>query len=73
VCRRTGAHVVSSSFPIPRKILSHHGDITLCIDLMYVNRLPFFVTISWKLQFATIDLVANCLTDTLSLSLTAML
>ena len=42
----TEAHVVSTITPVPPDILSLYHSITLYIDIMFVNKLPFLVTIS---------------------------
>jgi hypothetical protein len=40
--RRGEKHVTSDVSPIPRDILSLHREVTLCVDIMYVNKLPFW-------------------------------
>jgi hypothetical protein len=44
--RRGEEHVSSDILPVPRDILSLYRAVTLCVDIMYVNKLPFLVTIS---------------------------
>jgi hypothetical protein len=39
-------HVKSDLSPIPREILSLYREVTLCVDIMYINKLPFLLTIS---------------------------
>jgi hypothetical protein len=51
--------VLSDLTPIPKDILSLYCAVTLCIDIMYVNKLPFLVTISRNIKFATIELLRN--------------
>jgi hypothetical protein len=39
--------------------LQHHSDVTLCVDIFYVQGHPFFHTISRKVQFRTVAPVLN--------------
>jgi len=48
---------VPSSIPSP--ILDDHSNITLCADFFFVQGLPFFHTISWKLKFHMVTPVKN--------------
>ena len=40
-------------------ILEHYGEITLCVDLMYVNKVPLLVTLSRNVKFGTMEAVAD--------------
>ena len=40
-------------------ILKHYGEITLCVDLMYVNKVPLLVTLSWNIKFGMMEAVAD--------------
>ena len=44
--RWTNPHVATSVTPIPADILSLYHSVTLCVDIMFMNKLPFLVTIS---------------------------
>ena len=44
---------------VPEYIMKWHRDVTLCIDIFYINELPFFHTISRKLQFRTVEYIAS--------------
>jgi len=44
---------------VPAFILQHHSDVTLCMDIFYVQGHPFFHTISRKVQFRTVAPVLN--------------
>jgi hypothetical protein len=50
---------VSNLLPIPCNILSLYRVVTLCIDIMYVNKIAFLITISRQITFAMIKLLAN--------------
>ena len=40
-------------------ILEHYREITLCVDLMYVNKVPLLVTLSRNIKFGTLEAVAD--------------
>ena len=53
--RHRRSHVPSNAvLPIPSSILEAQQDVTLCVDLFYVNGLVFLLTISRNLQFVTV-------------------
>jgi hypothetical protein len=56
---------------VPQEILSLYRKVTLCVDIMYVNKIAFLVTISCHLKFATIEMIANCQEETVAKSLTS--
>jgi hypothetical protein len=39
--------------------LCNYRNVTLCIDLMFVNRIPFFMSISQKVHFITAEALDN--------------
>jgi hypothetical protein len=39
--------------------MERHQDVTLCIDLMCINKIPFLVTISRHIKFGTIEVVKS--------------
>ena len=45
--------------PLPKNIKEFHSHITLYIDFFFVNRIPFFHSISGKYQFRTVEAVHN--------------
>ena len=45
--------------PRRTEILEIHQRVTIAIDIMYVNKIPFFTTISRDLHFGTIECLAN--------------
>ena len=40
-------------------ILKYYGEITLCVDIMYVNKVPLLVTLSRNIKFGTMEAVAD--------------
>jgi hypothetical protein len=45
--------------PVPPSILTHYNKITLCIDLFFIDKIPFFTTISRKILFMTVEPLKN--------------
>ena len=43
----------------PDFVLKWHANVTLCIDIMYVNGMSFFHNISKKIQFRTIEYIPS--------------
>jgi hypothetical protein len=39
--------------------MEHCRDITLCVDIVFVNRIPFFMSISKKVRFVTAEAFKN--------------
>ena len=44
---------------IPTDVLKHYQKVTLCVDIMYVNKVAMLVSISRKIKFATIEVIPN--------------
>ena len=44
---------------IPPGIMERYRDVTLCIGIMYVNGVPFLVTISRHIKFGTVEVLKN--------------
>jgi hypothetical protein len=36
-----------------------HGDITMAIDIMYINKIPFMMTTSCTIHFGTAEMIKN--------------
>jgi len=65
-----GGHVTAAApASIPPMIHEQYRDITLCADIMFVNKIPFFVTISRHLRFATSENIGNMKIKTIQKSL----
>lgn len=57
---RPSPHDIQSSIdPVPPNILFRPKNITLAIDLMFVNRIPFLVTVSRNQKFITVEDLPN--------------
>jgi hypothetical protein len=44
---------------VPTEIIDRYKSVTLCGDIMFVNKIPFFVSISRNLKFGTAEMIAN--------------
>jgi hypothetical protein len=44
---------------LPATVMSHYQDIVLAADIMFVNGIPFFVTISRNIKFGTAEMIQN--------------
>ena len=43
--------------PLPAMVHERYQEVTLCADVMYVNGIPFLVSISRKIKFGTIEVL----------------
>jgi Zinc knuckle len=58
--RRSGVTIVRDHVNIPQSIFEKYRALTLCIDIMFVNRIALLVTIFQKLKFGTVEVIPNC-------------
>jgi hypothetical protein len=58
VCHSTDP-VTPSIDAVPFEVMKLHGNITLTIDIMFVNKIPFFITKSQDIHFVTIEALLN--------------
>ena len=57
--RRNPPIVDSPITSVPTSILERYRDVTLCVDIMYVNRVAMLVSISRNIKFGTIEAIPN--------------
>ena len=57
--RRNPPIIDSPATTIPAGILKHYQKVTLCVDIMYVNRVVMLVSISRSIKFVTIEVIPN--------------
>lgn len=43
----------------PVEIMRRNRDVTMCFDIMHLNRIPFLVSISRNIKFCTAETIAN--------------
>ena len=54
-CQPDAVEIIAENItPIPREILDNHKDITICIDIMKINKIPFLTTYGKVIQFGAI-------------------
>jgi hypothetical protein len=52
-------HVYGLLVDIPALLITQYRDVTLAADIMFVNQIPFFVTISRNIKFSTVGMIVN--------------
>jgi hypothetical protein len=57
--RRTGEHVKHAAVAVPSELMALYRKVTIGADIMFVNKLPFFVTISRNIKFCTVQLIPD--------------
>jgi hypothetical protein len=45
--------------PVPNEIIDIYWDVTVAIDITFVNKVPFFITIARGLKFRTVEALSN--------------
>jgi len=62
-------HVQVNFKDLPTEIMEKHSDVTLAIDVMFINRIPFVITTSRNIHFGTAELVKDMKKATLITSI----
>ena len=45
---------------LPEELLKQHKNVTLAVDIMYVNKvIPFIITASHNIHFGTAEMIKN--------------
>ena len=57
--RRPNDHVEAGVDAVPAEILELYGRVTLAIDIMFINKVAFFITMSRELRFGTVEALSN--------------
>mmetsp|Transcript_36995 Transcript_36995/g.52267 ORF Transcript_36995/g.52267 Transcript_36995/m.52267 type:complete len:1117 (-) Transcript_36995:618-3968(-) len=57
--RCSGKEVRGKYMDVPRSIMEQYKDVTLCVDIMFVNAIPFLVTIGRNVPFRTITVLRS--------------
>jgi hypothetical protein len=63
--RKTTEHVQPKYQDIPWAIMDIHRDVTVAADIMFVNRIGFFMSISRNIKFGTAEMIQNRKTKSL--------
>jgi len=40
-------------------LLEEHGNVTIAIDIMYINEIPYMMTTSQAIHFGTVEMIKN--------------
>jgi hypothetical protein len=57
--RENPEHVPSDVVAVPTEIQELHRNVTMSIDIFFVNKIPFFITLSQNICFNTVTHLAN--------------
>ena len=66
---RPSPHVSAGTDGVLPDIMAQHRNVTLAIDPMFVNKIPFLITVSRHLRFVTVTALSNRQIDTLRTNL----
>ncbi len=58
--RRPPESVTTNYVQIPRVILEQHQVVTLTVDIMFVNGVPFLVSASCEINLITVEYTPSC-------------
>ena len=56
---RPNPHDTARVDHVPTSIMDLHHSVTLAIDVMFINRVAFLITISHNLKFGTVEAISN--------------
>ena len=62
-------HVQVNLKDIPQEIMEKHGELTLAIDVLFINRIPLITMTSRNIHFGTAELVKDMKNNTLITSI----
>ena len=57
--RQTPSSVVLDIVQIPKEIRELHHNMTLSVNIVFVNNIPFLITLSRNIQFTTVTHIAD--------------
>jgi hypothetical protein len=57
--RQSISQVMADVDAIPEEVLRVGQDVTVAIDIMFVNKIPFFIALSREIKFGTVESVPN--------------
>ena len=67
--RRVSKPVHTKYHTVPATIMSQYSSVTLAGDVMFINQIPFFVTVSRKIKFSTAEMIRNTKGQTLFIAI----
>jgi len=54
---------------LPEGMLEEHGNFTLTVDIMYINKIPSIIALSRAIRFGTIEMIKDGRKSTIIMSL----
>jgi len=51
--------IMNTCNELPAGIIKEYVNVTLAVDIMYINEIPFVMTMSWAIHFWTAELIKN--------------
>ena len=51
--------VVDTAIEVPKELLMRIEHLPMCMDIMFVNELPFLTTLTQKLHYRSVDFIRN--------------
>jgi len=61
--------IINTYNELPAEMLEKYGDITLAVDIMYINEIPFVMMTSRAKHFGTAELIKNEKISTIMIAL----
>ena len=58
--RSTPIQVKGDLIPVVPEMMDSHGNVTIGMDIMFINKLPFIFTIAENIAFTMIDNIVDC-------------
>ena len=71
--RKNNQPVSSDIAGVPYHVMAKHQNITLAIDVMFINKIPFFITLSRGLHFGTVEAIRDREVSTIVRRLTTII
>ena len=71
--RRPLESVTMNHVQIPRALLEQHQRVTLAVDIMFVNGVPFLVSVSSGLNLVTAQYTPSCMAKQLAVGITRVM
>jgi hypothetical protein len=52
-------HVAGNFIKVPKEFLKLHKDVFMTADILFMNKIPFFITLSYNICFTTVNHLNN--------------
>jgi len=65
VCKTPERVILNSLDNLPNELLTEHGNVTIAIDIMYINEIPFLMTTSCTIHFGTAEMIKKVTKSTI--------